>query len=131
MTRRKPYRPRPIRVPTIIGVSNIFAAPTKLLADIRHSFVMEVNGRVVMPSMDKAELYDAADTLEFLAQVLPEFAGGEFDTAPVAQLANRLRYDMPIDDAALAPVERIFESGQRLANNVTPDRALEILQGVK
>lgn len=130
MTRRK-YRPRPIRVPAIVGVSNIFAAPTKLLADIRHSFVMEVNGRVVMPSMDKAELYDAADTLEFFARVLPEFAGGEFDTAPVAQLANRLRYDMPIDDAALSPVERIFEVGQRLSNRVTPQRALEILQGVK
>lgn len=131
MNRRKQYRPRPIRVPNIVGVANVFAAPTKLLADIRHSFVMEVNGDVVMPTLDSAQLYDAANTLDLFAVVLPEFAGRDIDTSPLTRLANRLRADMPIDDAALAPVERLFEYGQRAANRVTPERSLEILRGVK
>lgn len=127
---RKPYRPRPVRVPNIVGVSNIFAAPLKLLADIRHSFVLEYRGSIVMPTLDTSELYDAATTLDLFADILPELAGHELDTRPLRLLANRLRHDMPIDDAALAPVERLFELGQRLSNRIPPERALEILNGV-
>lgn len=131
MTRKKRI-PRPIRVPTIVGTQNIFAAPLKLLADIRHSYVLEAQGNVVMPSTDRGELYDAYDSLGIFARVIPEFAalsGSEIDVSPITRLANRLRHNMPIDDAALAPVEAIFEQGQRYAARVTPDQALAILEG--
>ena len=128
MKRRKAYKPRPIRVPAIVGVANVFAAPMKLLSDIRNSYVIEVKGAVVMPSLDDNQLFDAANTLDLFALILPEFAEREIDTSPITRLANRLRHDMPIDEAALAPVERLFELGHRLANRVSPERSIEILQ---
>jgi hypothetical protein len=127
MKRRKAYKPRPVRVPAIVGVANVFAAPMRLLSDIRNSYVMEVGGTVVMQTLDGDQLFDAANTLELFAQILPEF-GAPIDTSPITRLAARLRHDMPIDDAALAPVEMLFELGQRLANRISPEQSIEILQ---
>lgn len=131
MTRPKRI-PRPIRLPSLMGAQGTFAAPIRLLSDIRHGFVLEAQGNVVMPSSDHAELFDAYDTLVLFSRVIPEFAalsGSEIDVSPITRLANRLRHNMPIDDAALSPVEAIFEQGQRYAARVTPDQALAILEG--
>lgn len=125
--RKKTYTPRAVRVPAIVGNQNIFAAPLRLLQDIRHSYVMEMGGHVIMESMDESEIYDAAGTLKLFAYVLKEY--GIQDTSPLLRLAARLEADMPIDDAALRPVEEIFEQGQRLANAFTPDQCLAILRG--
>lgn len=124
--RKKPYRPRPVRVPAIVGNHNIFAAPLRLLQDIRHSYVLEMQGDVILTSMDESEIYGAAGTLKLFAYVLKEY--GIKDTSPLVRLANRLESDMPIDDAALTPVEEIFKQGQRLANTFTPEQSLAILR---
>lgn len=125
--RKKTYRPRAVRVPAIVGNHNIFAAPLRLLQDIRHSYVLEMDGKVIMESMDESEIYGAAGTLKLFAYVLKEY--GIKDTSPLLRLAARLEADMPIDDAALRPVEEIFEQGQRLANTFTPEQSLAILRG--
>lgn len=131
MRKRSNYRPRPVRLPSIVGSASLLAAPMKMLHDIRHSLVMEVNRGVVMPTLDDYELHDAPTALEIYAEVLTQLPGGQnLDVSPVKRLANRLRHDMPIDDAALAPVEALFDVGQRLANRVSPDRAIEIIRGV-
>lgn len=128
---RKKYRPKPVRVPAMIGVHNIWLAPMKLLYDMRHSDVWTVNNRVIMPALDYGDHYDAAETLElfdyFISKV-GEIKGIDIDTSPILRLAARIRADMPIDDGALRPVEELFDRGQRLANHITPNQALEILQ---
>jgi len=133
VTRRtKKYRPKPVRVPAMIGVHNIWIAPLKLLYDIRHSEVWTVKNEVVMPALDYGDHYNAAETLDLFAHVIAkvgELKGVKIDTSPITRLANRLRNDMPIDDGSLKPVEELFERGQRLANHITPDQALAILQG--
>ena len=130
--RNKKYRPRPIRAPALIGVHNIWAAPLKLLHDIRHGEVWTVNNQVVMPAMDERDCYSAPDVFRMFAHFIGEVAqlhGREINTTPLLTLANRLDADMPIDDGALLPVEQIFDLGRRMANHITPDQALEILAG--
>lgn len=130
--RRKPYRPRPVRAPTLIGTHTVFAAPMALLHDIRHSEVWTVNNEVVMPRLDGAELFNATEVFRLFAHVILEIGdlrGLVIDTTPLLTLANRLEADMPIDDSALRPVEEIFELGQRLANTISRDQAIEIIEG--
>src|SRR5690606_31311338 len=130
--RRKPYRPRPVRAPTIIGTQNVWAAPMALLHQIRHSEVWTVNNEVVMPRLDGAELFNAAEVFRLFAHVILEIGdlrGLVIDTTPLLTLANRLEADMPIDDGALRPVEEIFELGRRLANTISRNEAIEIIEG--
>lgn len=127
--RSKKYRPRHIVVLAIVGNQNIFAAPMKLLSDIRHGYVLAVNGDVVMLSIGLGEMYSAVDTLRLFSKVLPEIAeaaGETLDATPLLLLANRLEHDMPIDDAALTPVDRLFERGQRLGNTLAPAQFYDI-----
>lgn len=129
---RKKYRPKPIRTPALIGIHNIWAAPLKLLHDIRHAEVWTAHGIIFMPAIDQGCAYNAAETMDMFAYFIREVGelrGVEIDTSPISRLANRLRSDMPIDDGALRPVEDLFDYGQRLANHITPDQALAILQG--
>lgn len=130
--RNKKYKPRDIRVPTIVGTQNIFAAPMKLLSDIRHSYVLADGKTVYIPSTDGAEVFDAIKTLRLFADVLSDFAslaGEHLDTSSLNILAARLEADMPIDDGCLTPVDRVFEVGHRLSNRLTPDQCLMILDG--
>ena len=130
--RRKPYRPRPVRAPALVGVNTIWAAPMQLLYDMRHSEVWTVNNKVVMPALDYGDHYSAAETLRLFAHVIlevGELRGLTLDTTPLLTLANRLEADMPVDDGALRPVEELFELGRRLANHITPDQAIAILNG--
>lgn len=130
--RRKPYRPRPVRAPTLIGTHTVFAAPMALLHDIRHSEVWTVNNEVVMPGLDQSEHYSAPEVFRLFAHVILEIGdlrGLVIDTTPLLTLANRLEADMPIDDGALRPVEEIFELGRRLANTISREQAIEIIEG--
>lgn len=130
--RAKPYRPRPIRAPALIGVHNIWAAPLQLLHDIRHAEVWEIDRQIVMPTIDCGDHYSAPETLRLFAHVILEVGalqGHAIDTMPLVTLANRLENGMPIDDGALRPVEELFELGRRLANHITPDQAIAILNG--
>lgn len=130
--RRKQYRPRPIRAPALIGVHNIWAAPVALLHEMRHNEVWTVNNEVVMPALDYGDHYSAPEVFRLFAHVILEVGdlhGLVLDTTPLLTLANRLEADMPIDDGALRPVEELFELGRRLANHITPDQAIQILEG--
>lgn len=130
--RRKPYRPRPVRAPAIIGTHTVFAAPMALLHQIRHSEVWTVDNEVVMPKLDESEIFSAPEVFRLFAHVILEIGdlhGLIINTTPLLMLANRLEADMPIDDGALRPVEEIFELGQRLANRITPQQAIEIIEG--
>lgn len=130
--RRKPYRPRPVRAPTLIGTHTVFAAPMALLHDIRHSEVWTVNNEVVMPGLDQSEHYSAPEVFRLFAHVILEIGdlrGLAIDTTPLLTLANRLEADIPIDDGALRPVEEIFELGRRLANTISREQAIEIIEG--
>lgn len=128
---RKKYRPKSVRVPAMIGVHNIWLAPLKLLHDIRHAEVWEAKGIIFMPAIDNGCAYNAAETMDLFSHFIREVGvlkGIEIDTSPILRLAARIRADMPIDDGALRPVEELFDLGQRLANHITPNQALEILQ---
>lgn len=130
--RRKPYRPRPVRAPAIIGINSIWAPPLQLLHDMRHNEVWTVNSEVVMPGLDYGDHYSAPEVLRLFAHVILEVGdlrGLVLDTTPLITLASRLEADMPIDDGALRPVEELFELGRRLANTITPAQAIEILEG--
>ena len=121
-----------MRAPAIIGVNNIWGPPTKLLHDIRHGEVWTVNNEVVMPRLDGSEIFSAPEVLRLFAHVILEIGdlrGLVIDTTPLLTLANRLESDMPIDDGALRPVEEIFELGRRLANHLTPQQAIAIVEG--
>lgn len=129
--RNKQYRPRDITVPVLIGAANIFAAPLALLADIRHRHVLEANGRVMMPATDMGDCYDAAESLRIVGDFIGEAAklrGCDLDIAPIRRLAARLEADMPIDDAALSPVEALFERGLQLGNFLSRQQAIGIFE---
>jgi len=129
--RTKRYTPRVVTVPVIIGASNIFAAPLALLADIRHRHVLEANGRVMMPATDMGDCYDAAESLRIVGNFIEEAAragGCELDISPINRLAARLEADMPIDDAALSPVDELFERGMRYGNRLSHKQAIAIFE---
>ena len=130
--RRKPYHPKPIRTPALVNTHTVWAAPMALLHDIRHREVWTVNGEVAMPRHDESEFFDAPSVLRLFAHVILEVGelhGVTLDTTPLVTLANRLQADMPIDDGALRPVEELFELGRRLANHLTPQQAIAIVEG--
>src|SRR5690606_16900926 len=130
--RRKPYRPKPIRTPALVDTHTVWAAPMALLHDIRHSEVWTVNNEVVMLGLDQSEHYSAPEVFRLFAHVILEIGelrGLVIDTTPLLTLANRLEADMPIDDGALRPVEEIFELGRRLANTISREQAIEIIEG--
>jgi len=103
-----------------------------LLHQIRHGEVWTINGEVVMPGLDQSEHYSAPEVFRLFAHVILEIGdlrGLVIDTTPLLTLANRLEADMPIDDGCLRPVEEIFELGRRLANTISREQAIEIVEG--
>src|SRR5690606_14506570 len=106
--RRKPYRPKVAPPHPAILTAKFFGPPLKLLRDMRYGELWTINGVPMMVRADDTNPRPAADVLRYFARLIVEVGavrGLAIDTTPLIRLAARLDADMPVDDAALRPVE--------------------------
>lgn len=131
MRKHKAYRPRPIRAPMIVGQAMIFGPIDQFLHQLRHSEILDYRGESMIDHPAWSELYAAAPTLHLFGKVFEAYkaeSGCVIDVRPLYLLANQLKYSMPMTDASLAPVEKLFPQMQRIANTWTHQQCIQYLE---